>query len=278
MFQALHRQSQWEQDVTFRSIEPDIVREPNGYLYLPNTDPDIFQRLCDFLYQGVVPETTPSWVMEQKLYRLADLLGTHDLMNSLVDVLQEYHFRINTHFTIHQIRSICWDLSGSGVWVYCVMGMAYQLALGLYAPDDPSFDLLCKDYPQVSDAVILEVKQHVKDFHANLDYRQRGLRTDQGFGQCKFHVHYPGNYCQVEDFRANYPPEIQNASFLGRYRVESRGSLESEEADRILKAHFRHKKESGAAKHRRQRLAVAGRIAKRAPKMMKIRTARMPRV
>jgi hypothetical protein len=153
-----------------------------------------------------------------------------------------------------------------------------QSARGLYDPDDPSFDMRCIDYPQDSDAVILEAKQHLKDLHANLDYRQRGLRYGQSFGQCNFHVHYPGNYCEVDDFRSNYPLETRNASFLGQYGVESRGSLESEEADRILKVHFRGKRESGAAHRRRQQLAVGGRIAKRAPRMMAIRTARMPRV
>ena len=59
-------------------MEPDVVRDGNGDLCLPNIDDsDIFQRFCDFLYQGTIPPVTPSWVMELKLYKLADLLGLH---------------------------------------------------------------------------------------------------------------------------------------------------------------------------------------------------------
>jgi hypothetical protein len=277
MFQTLHRQSQLEQDITFRSMEPDIVRQPGGYLYLPNIDPDVFQRFCDFLYQDALPNVTPSWVVELKLYKLADLLGAHALMNRLVDSVRAYHLQTDTHFSIHQVRSIIqWGLGGSGIWNYCVMGMAYQLACGLYAANDYSFDKLCEDCPDVSDAVVLEVKKHVKDFHANLDYRQRDLESGQGFGQCKFHVHHPGNYCLPDDFNPNYPSEgqMRNTIFLGRYPVESPVSLESEEGDRILQTSVRRRKESGAGQRRRQRMA-ATRVTKPVFKARRIRRARV---
>lgn len=272
MFQALYDQSPYEQDATFRSMEPDILREPNGYLCLPNIDPDIFQRFCDFLYQGVVPEVTPSWVMEQKLYKLADLLGAHELMNRMVDALQDYQLRTNTHFKISQVRSICWDLSGSGVWNYCISGIAYQLTRGMYGQGDLSFDLLCKDYPEVSDNVILEVKNHANDFHNSLDYRQRGRKSTPGFGPCKFHVHLPGARCTVDEFRDLYREKVssQRLHYLGNYAVQP-SSVKSEDSDQIFERRLRPRGESGAAQRRRRREEAARTsLASRVSKVKKV--------
>jgi hypothetical protein len=277
MFQALDRRLWFEQDVIFKSLEPDIIHEPNSYLCLPNIDPDIFQRLCDFLYQGVIPEVTPSWIMEEKLYRLADLLGVHHLMNGLVDALQVYHFRTDTHLTINQVRSLSRELDGSGAWTYGVMGIAYQLFHGLFAEDDRTFDLLCQDFPIVSDRVLLEVKRHVKDFHAGMDYRQHGWGNELGFGVCRFHIHVRGHGCQREDYEPSKRAVENNTPFLGRYPVESKASVNSDTSVRSLESRIRrsdaHSHNSRAAKRRRQQMATEQRASKT---MLRIRKVRMP--
>ena len=243
MFQALHHQSQWEQDNTFRMMEPDVVRDGNGDLCLPNIDDsDIFQRFCDFLYQGTIPPVTPSWVMELKLYKLADLLGLHGLMNGLIDALRDYHYRTNTHFSINQIRAIRRGLPGNGVWTYCVMGMAYHLARNLYPANDYEFDKLCQEFSSVSEATVLEVKKHGKSFNEGLDYRRCNLRYGLCFDQCKFHVHTAGNYCNPNDLRVHNLAEkpMQNSLNLGQYPVTLRASTKSEEGDQVLEASPQH--------------------------------------
>lgn len=275
MFRALKEQSPWEQEYTYRSMEPDVLREPNGYLNLPNVDPDIFQRLCDFLYQGVIPDVTPSWVMEKKLYALADLLGEHKLMNSLVDTLQEYHLQTDTHLTVRQLRVILPNLRGSGIWEYCVMGMAYQLARQLYAANDDEFDRLCRDHREVSETVILEVKKHGKDFQGRMDYRRRCSGNDLGFGPCKFHVHIPGDSCLADDYRVDYFDQrpMQDTLFLGRYPVESKIKLEPEEGFSILGASLQHRIQRRVPQHHQPRVR-ATRVTKRPPKKNKSRRAR----
>lgn len=252
MFRALQDQTSWEQEYTFRSMEPDVLREPNGYLNLPDVDPDIFQRLCDFLYQGVVPDVTPSWVMEKKLYALADLLGEHNLMNRLVDMLQEYHFRSNTHMTVRQLRCILPNLRGSGIWEYCVMGMAYQLARQLYAANDHEFDKLCRENREVSETLILEVKKHGKDFQGTKDYRRRSSENGMGFGPCRFHVHIPGATCQLDSFPVDYleeRPLENNTLFLGPYPVESTFKFEPPENVSLMGSSLRHRIQRAPARN-----------------------------
>lgn len=87
VFRRLSTQSRAEQDEIFRRLEGHIQREPGDGLSLEGVDSDTFQRLSDFLYQGIVPDVTPTWVMERKLYYLADVLGATELMNRLTDSL-----------------------------------------------------------------------------------------------------------------------------------------------------------------------------------------------
>jgi hypothetical protein len=209
-------------------------REPGGGLSIEGVDSDTFQRLSDFLYQGVVPAVTPAWVMERKLYYLADVLGATELMNRLTDALQDYHLQTNSHFMIHQVAQILPVLNGTGIWGYCMAGLAYQVSCNLYRVGDPSFEVLCREYPQLWEIILLDIKEHGTEYQSWRDYRRRAAGEVRGSEPCEYHVHPPDTACHLDSSpEASLDSCLRDTTlFLGRYPV-SKVKLEFNEIDAL---------------------------------------------
>jgi hypothetical protein len=265
VFRRLHQQSQLEQIVTFNNLKGHMERTIDGDLFLPKVDLDTFQRLSDFLYQGVVPAVTSTWIMEQKLYYVADVLGATELMNRMIDALQDYHLRTNSHFSFRQVRSILSNLGGTAIWGYCITGMAYQVSRHLYDAEDDEFELLCQEYPHLFEAVLPQVKNYGKRFSGNLDYRRRGVGHTQGLGTCEFHTHPPGTTCYLESFKPDIAEsQMQSVFFLGRYPVASNVRSEQDVSETSFKPpRFPPSRRAADRRPRRKRTA---RVTKRLPR------------
>jgi hypothetical protein len=113
LFQRLETISWEQQQSVFDMLDADIHRGSDGGIYLPSTDPECFQRMIDFLQNGTIRRPIKNWNMEKKLYLLADIIGAHELMNRLMDQMQLYQLRSNTHFSMADIRWILTTLDGS---------------------------------------------------------------------------------------------------------------------------------------------------------------------
>lgn len=259
VFQRLYHQTPAEQDDTFSKLAGHVRRDADGALAIEGVDTDTFQRLSDFLYQGIVPAVTPAWVMERKLYYLADVLGATELMNRLTDALQEYHLLTDSHFLIYQVRQILPVLNGTGVWGYCLAGMAYQVACNLYREGDESFEELCRDHPELWEIILLEVKEHGTAFQGGRDYRRRAVRGGRGAAPCEFHVHPPQTACHLDSSRESSLDE-RAGHFPGRYAVEN-GKLEFEFAEDIG---LSEPAVGGGRRRDRERRMGDGRVTKRA--------------
>jgi hypothetical protein len=261
-----------ERDVTFSRLQADIQRDEDGDLYLPTVDPDTFQRLLDFLYQGVVPEITEAWIMERRLYHLADIFGCTELMNRLLDTLQEYQLATDQHFTIREVAAVLPTLGGISLWGYCMAGIACQLAWDLYDEvDHRDLNALINECPQVAaDVLRIQLKRGKAISSRTVDYRRS---NSNGFGRCEFHVHSSGDTClpayPEEAVIDEYGGEFDDTHFLGHYPVVPGIKIEDEGPKLGLYTVSR------LGQGRRQRLKAGGRRraengiskVKRAPKL-----------
>lgn len=110
--------------------------------------------------------------------------------------------------------------------------MAYQVASNLYRAEDDSFELLCRDYPQLWEIILLEVKEHGSEFQNGLVYRRRAIGNRRGSRPCEFHVHPEGTYCHLDSLLEPLLDEssLDTSLFLGRYSV-SKTKLEYDGTD-----------------------------------------------
>lgn len=178
-----------ERDTVWAGLNAGIRKGADNELYLPSTDPDIFQRLMDFLYRGTIRDLSRDLSIERKLYWLADIMGAHELMNCLMDSLQSHLFHTDTHFFPSDTKWILQELDGSPLSWLVLSGIACRHLWGHFTSREfACLEDILLQYPGASENLYQVIADHGENIdQRGADYRSPSPDAALGFTSCQFH-------------------------------------------------------------------------------------------